>query len=112
MFKRQTAPPQPDPGRRGTRLFWALALAVMVISCFAVTRGTMQMIHAQEELAAIHEVNAGLKASNSILLRKVENLRTNRIAIEAIIRQDLGMVKPNEIVYIEPESNGLAAQTK
>ncbi len=86
---------------KSSRLFWALTAVVIVLSCLAVTKGTMQMVWAQDEVAAIQAVNAKLKAKNSILLRKVESLKTDRAALEAIIRQDLGMIRPNEVVYVE-----------
>jgi cell division protein FtsB len=87
------------------RFFWILTCAVVLLSALAVSRGTMQMIWAQDELIAIQKVNAELIAQNSILKKKVGSLKTDRKALESIIRQDLGMVKTGEVVYLEPEIN-------
>jgi cell division protein FtsB len=50
------------------------------------------------ELAEIERKNAGLRRENAALRRDVRRLRADPSALEAAARDELGLVKPGEIV--------------
>lgn len=51
------------------------------------------------ELTEVQEINAGLRREVEELAAEVEALRTDPEAIERIARDELGMVRDDEIVF-------------
>ena len=61
-------------------------------------RGSVpQVAHMRTELAALDEVNRQAQQRNDRLASEVRDLQEGLDMIEELARQDLGMVKPNEI---------------
>jgi len=52
----------------------------------------------QDDLDEIERKNAALRVQNRALRREVKHLRTDPEALGAVARDDLGLVKPGEIV--------------
>ncbi|HAZ80317.1 MAG TPA: cell division protein FtsB [Porticoccaceae bacterium] len=83
---------------------WFVILLVFLL--FALqTRlwvGEGSLAHKSElnrELAAQKVENKRLRQRNELLARDVQSLKTNLDAIEEKARQDLGMIKQNEVFY-------------
>ena len=81
--------------------FWLLVAAVFLLSGLAIAKGAMQVVAAQDELKAIQAVNQRLKARNEVLYQKVMRLKQDPGALEKACRDDLYLVSPNEVVYLE-----------
>jgi cell division protein FtsB len=109
-----------DPPRRATAgcatvsaylrpLVWLLPLALLVTSVVLVP---VRMLDAQglpryralkEELRHVERDNERLAREVTELSREVEALRSDPAAVERIARDELGMVRPHEVVFQFPE---------
>jgi cell division protein FtsB len=93
-----TAQPAGEPTRRIP--WWTLGVIVMVLA-FALfgNRGILHIFKQQrhqadlqQDLAAVEEVNAGLR-------KEIASLRSDRRHLERMARSQLGMVREDEVVY-------------
>ena len=60
--------------------------------------GTRQVVVLRSELQDIRARRAELTAENAELRREIDGLRQDPSVIEDIAREDLGMVRPDEII--------------
>jgi cell division protein FtsB len=71
----------------------------MLTLSIANERGFLAMWRMQSEVAALdHEVRK-IEATNDDLLRTIERLRHDKGYIEKIAREELGLVRPEELVF-------------
>jgi cell division protein FtsB len=62
-------------------------------------RGLLHLARVKEELRLLKEVNTQLEAENLALRKEIELLKTNPEYIEDLAREELGLVKENELIY-------------
>jgi len=96
----------PAPERRGFRhLRWAI-LVVLGLALVSIVgnRGLIRLYHLRQEQAALAREIDQLGAANAALAEEVRALRTDPSRLEAIAREDLGLVKPNELVFQFPSA--------
>jgi cell division protein FtsB len=101
----------PDPAtlprlpRRGRQTAW-LPTLMIVIACAALLdavfgdRGLTRTIHSRQDLIRFSEQLARLKQDNDALRSQIHRLQRDPATIEAVARQDLGLVGPGEILVI------------
>lgn len=74
-------------------------LLIMLALSIANARGFLAMWRMQSEVAQLaHEVRK-VEAANDAWLFKIERLRHDKGYIEKIAREELGLVRPNELVF-------------
>lgn len=103
----ETPQPQPLPTRvsaerlrRGARTL-LLGLAVLVaIDAVVGEEGWFALKEARRMDAALRRALDQARADNAHLRARVAQLREQRSTIEAVARQDLGLVKPGETLFI------------
>jgi cell division protein FtsB len=61
--------------------------------------GLPQYWHLKDEIAHMSAENTALQARNTHILSEVENLKQGNDAIEERARNDLGLVKADEVFY-------------
>ncbi len=88
----------PPPFRVRLRLVVVLLLAVVAASVMG-NRGLFQLYQMHRDKAALEREIEELAAVNAKLAEEVRAMRTDPGRIEAIAREDLGLVKPGELVY-------------
>ena len=76
-----------------------MVIVTMFALCLTVTLRT----HAEAQTAASHHASVSaevetLRDTNTELLRRVEQLRTDPRTIEDAARERLGMVRPNDVI--------------
>lgn len=54
----------------------------------------------ESELAKVNALNARLEAENVVLAQQAHALRTDRAYVESVIRDELGWVRADEVVFI------------
>lgn len=92
-----------------TTLGWLLPLALLVGSIVSIPlrvldeQGLPRYRALRTELTEIRRESDRLRRDVRVLSREVEDLRNNPEAIERIARDELGMVRPTEIVFQFPE---------
>ena len=65
-------------------------------------RGTAQLAYLRAQLTEINEQNLSLDLANRDLYRQVQRLRDDPAAIEQACREELGLLRADEIVYKRP----------
>lgn len=72
--------------------------AVLAAISVADARGFRRYLRLQQDVQSLTERNHALEEQNAAMLREVEALRSDKAALERAAREELGFVKPGEIV--------------
>jgi cell division protein FtsL len=95
--------------RRSTQvtLKVVVLLASVLFGVFAISfvfsdRGLPELQHARTRVAALRTGIERLETENARLRAEIESVKKSSYAIERIAREDLGMSKKGEIVYMLP----------
>ena len=86
------------PFRRHFKLL-VLVLVVLAAASFMGNRGLMRLYHLQRERAELTREIDRLRTANAALEEEARPLKGDLSGVEAIAREELGLVKPGEIVY-------------
>ena len=95
--------------RFGTTAAWVLPFALLVMAIVAVPlrildeRGLPRYRVLKSELREVEGRNERLRREVRALQRDVDALRTDPRAIEQVARDELGMIRDDEIVFQFPE---------
>lgn len=76
-----------------------LALGLLQYKLWFSPDGLPQYWHLKDQIAQLHISNTALQARNTHILSEVENLKQENEAIEERARNDLGLVKSDEMFY-------------
>jgi cell division protein FtsB len=92
------------PGMNRPSLFRHLRLAVLFLLALIVAsvmgnRSLLRIYQMHRDRAALEREIDQLTATNATLAAEVRTLRTDPAKLEAIAREDLGLVKPGELIY-------------
>jgi len=106
---RSADPPRPPfPGRGIVRtVLWILAAAFLFNGIFG-DMGLIQGLRQRRAAARLRQEVADLHARNTALAADVEQLLKSSYRIEAIAREELGLGRPGEILFLFPEDHGKA----
>lgn len=99
---RGTVSAHKDPGLGGARVFFGLSLAgSLLLLGWSVwgERGWLDLRKVRQQESRLREQIRDLEKENRRLLREVTALREDPYAVERIAREELGLVKPGEVVY-------------
>lgn len=84
----------------GGRLAWPLLVAgVLALCVLGLTRGLSNLSQVREELQQVRATNQRLDKENRAMYRQVERLRSDPQALERTVRRDMGVLRPDEVVY-------------
>lgn len=75
----------------------ALALVLMVVS-LAAEGGLRRYVRLRQDLHTLNQRNTHLATENARLRREVQQLHDDPAAIERAAREELGLVRPGEVV--------------
>ena len=76
---------------------------VFLISFVFSDRGLPELQHARTRVAALHANIARLEADNARLRAEIDSVKKSSYAVERIAREDLGMSRKGETVYMLPK---------
>lgn len=89
--------------RKNARKRWLVVIAVLAMGIAASSvvgkKSLVKVIHMNKTKSELQQEIARLKRGNEDLAREVRAVTNNPGQVEAIARDDLGLVKPGEIVY-------------
>jgi cell division protein FtsB len=89
-----------DLRHRGLRiLFWFIALSLLFNSLFG-DMGLVQGLRQRRAAARLRQEVRALRAENVRLLSDVKALQRDGYHIEAIAREQLGLARPGEILFL------------
>ena len=86
-------------------LLASVMFVVFSISFVFSDRGLPELQHARTRVAELHGEISRLQNENARLRAEIDSVRKSSYAIERIAREDLGMSKKGETVYMLPKSN-------
>lgn len=97
---------QPDPKTRfaSTHFHWWWIVLLLVLAGFALfgDKGVLRMLKTYHQRTELQLKIDRLTAENRQLKQLIEALQNDHATIERIARQELGMVRQDEIVYQFP----------
>jgi len=76
----------------------AFGVCLLLFGLFGDDHGVRAMIQARRDARVLASQVAALRAENGVLRERVEALRRDPAAIEAVARETLGFVRPGEIL--------------
>lgn len=91
-------------GRKAALLACVLGLIALVVGALFGNRGMLQLIQQREQTHRIERQIADLRHENGRLLGQIRALRSDARAIERVAREQLGLARPGETVFLlQPE---------
>jgi len=76
-----------------------LFFAIMASAAYYKDNGLYDVGRLREEIAAIRMQSQILVRENKMMREELDGLKFGEFIVESITREDLGLVKPNEVVY-------------
>lgn len=89
---------------RRTYLIPAACLAFILFFTVFGERGLLRIYEMRQEKQRIDDKVSELKTENDKLRTEIAALHNDRYHLERIARKDLGLVKPNEVIYQFPSA--------
>ena len=83
-------------------LLLGVLTVVLFISVFFSDRGMPELQNARQRVAALRGDIRRLEAENARLRAEIDSVKRSTYAVERIAREDLGMSKKGEVVYMLP----------
>jgi cell division protein FtsB len=86
------------------RLWYLSGAAVLVLICgLGIAMGVNDINEAEAQLEQVRQANWRMDRENRSLYRTIQNLRQDPDALEKLCRSELGLVRANEIIYLDPQ---------
>jgi len=101
LRRKRVAPAhQPAWRRRGVHLLIGFVALVLVIDALAGEKGLLESMRARHEYQQLASSLEDLKRENARLRDEVRRLNEDPAAIESLAREELGLIRPGEVVFI------------
>jgi cell division protein FtsB len=81
-----------------------IALIALGVGSVFGDRGILSMLGEREKVEALQTQLEDLRAENARLSAEISDLRTSPRAIERLAREELGLARPDETVFLIRES--------
>ena len=102
-LRRKRVQPAPAATIQRRRLLNALLLfatVVLLVDALVGDRGLMERVRARKQLESMESALAALKYQNALKREEMRLLNEDRAYIESIAREELGLIKPGELLFI------------
>ncbi|OFW04663.1 MAG: hypothetical protein A3H96_09775 [Acidobacteria bacterium RIFCSPLOWO2_02_FULL_67_36] len=106
MRRSRLAPARPDRRRRILNAILVFAAVVLMADALVGDKGFLETLRARRQYRDIAGSVDALRRDNARLREEVRRLNEDPSAIEAIARQDLGLIRPGEVVFIIKDVKG------
>jgi cell division protein FtsB len=97
-----------EPGlrRKAGVLGTVIALIALAVGSVFGDRGLLNLVEKREQVESLRHRIEALQAENARLSVEITALRQSPLAIERLAREELGLARPDETVFLirEPES--------
>jgi cell division protein FtsB len=87
-------------GRRVLRYILAFVTLVLVIDAIVGEKGLLSLLQARRDFHAVEQSLERARRENAQLREEARRLREDPAAIEDVARQELGLIKPGEKLFI------------
>jgi cell division protein FtsB len=101
-------PPRSEPRTRMRAWVLGTAIALIALAVGSVfgDRGILSMVAEREKTKAMRSELDSLRAENARLAQEIADLRQNPRAIEKLAREELGLARPDETVFLIRDAGG------
>jgi cell division protein FtsB len=95
-------------------LAYGLGLLIVLVCVYTIVgeRGAIHLWRLRGEKAKLDERNLELQRQNEALRTRVWRLRNDNSYLEKIAREELNLVRPGDIIYRFPPSDGQKARPR
>ena len=107
--KPATSSVTPGKRRRTLQMLLGFVTLVLVINALVGERGLMETIRARKQHQELVTSIDRLRSENARLREEARRLRTDPGAIEALARQELGLIRPGEMLFIIKDARPASA---
>jgi cell division protein FtsB len=90
----------PATRRRTLQMLLVFVTLVLVINALVGERGLTETLRARKQHQELVSAIERLRAENARLRDEARRLRSDPSTIEALARQELGLIKPGEMLFI------------
>jgi cell division protein FtsB len=90
----------PVAGRRAWVLGTVIALVALTVGSVFGDRGILNLMHKRQEVDELRVELETLRAENARLASEVVALRSSPRAVERLAREQLGLARPDETVFL------------
>jgi len=98
--KRLERPPSSILRRRGLQLLLIFVTLVLVIDALIGDKGLTESMNARRQYRELQASLDQLRQENAALRDETRRLNEDPATIESLARQELGLIRPGEIVFI------------
>ena len=95
-----TASVAPERRRKTVQLLLVFVTLVLVINALVGDRGLMETLRARERHQELVAAIDRLRVENARLREEARRLTSDPATIEALARQELGLIRPGELLFI------------
>ncbi|NNB87860.1 septum formation initiator family protein [Corallococcus sp. AB004] len=85
--------------RRKLLMVAAVVAVALSLASVADAKGFRRYLRLRQDVEALDERNRSLAAQNDVLRKEIAALRKDPATLEQSVREELGYVKPGEIVF-------------
>ena len=98
---------QGEPGlrRKAFVLGTVIALIALAVGSVFGDRGFLSLVEKRRQVETLRFENEDLRAENAALVGEIAALRQSPRAIERLAREELGLARPDETVFLIREEN-------
>ena len=89
-----------------------IIIIILILGVFLVYPGYLDLRKFNQELVRLDEKIIELEETNENLRREIEALQEDRFYLEKVARENLGLVRPGEIIYKIISSSELKKQAR
>jgi cell division protein FtsB len=91
---------EPGARRRAWVLGTAIAVVALAVGSLFGDRGMLTLFGKREQVAQLQDEIRTLREENAVLATEIAELRTSPRAIERLAREQLGLARPDEMVFL------------
>lgn len=99
--------PESSLRRRAGLLFSGLLLVALLVGTLFGDGGLLQLVEERRKTEALEHELGALRAENARLGDEIVALRTDPATIERLAREELGLSRPGETVFLVRRSPGI-----
>jgi cell division protein FtsB len=103
LRRRRAALPDPGPARLRNRIVnyvLALVALVLVVDALVGDKGLLETLRARRQYTGVAGALSAKRQENARLRDEVRRLREDPASVEAIAREELGLIRPGEVLFI------------
>ena len=108
MPREELARSEPGTRRKAWMLGTAIALIALVVGSVFGDRGFLNLVEKRQHVEQLRLEIETLRVENAHLAAEVGALRSSPRAIERLAREQLGLARPDETVFLLREDDGSA----